>query len=211
MARNDKRTTDDSILVRSLVGLLGGELERLMIQRDLQRDEGAELLHSLLESETQFARARPLLERRGLSGTLVSLAITPGVNGPWSLAEIQQSPPLHLSPPLLAADDDILLAVTQDASSVFDAVHNGLGAGTVIGISRPIAIATGFRESVRQARLALAQARETGAGLLRYGDAETGLIMAPKSLAEARALVGCYLGPLMEYDRTHGGETCSRR
>jgi purine catabolism regulator len=36
---------------------------------------------------------------------------------------------------------------------------------------------------------------------LRYGEAETGLIMAPKSLEEARALVGRYLGPLIEHDR----------
>lgn len=204
MIRNGNRTADDSILVRSLVGLLGVELERLMINRDLQREEGAALMHSLLESETQFALARPLLDRRGLSGTLVSLAITPGTDASWSVEEIHQAPALHNYPPLLTNENGMLLAVSRDDQSSFNALCQSLGEGTVMGISRPITTATGFRESVRQARLALVQAKETGMTTLRYGDIETGLIMAPKSLAEARALVGRYLGPLMEHDRLQG-------
>lgn len=204
MVRTGKRTQDDAILVRSLVGLLGVELERLLIHRDQQREEGAALLRSLLDSETEFTLARPLLERRGLVGPLVSLAILPGCNGPWPAQEIHQSPALHRASPLLLNDTPLLLALSQDDSETFAALRGNLGAGTVIGISGPIAAATGFRESVRQARLALTQARETGAPLLRYAEAETGLIMAPKSLEEARALVGRYLGPLIEHDRSQG-------
>jgi len=55
--------------VRSLAGLLGVELERLMIQRDQQREEGASLLRSLNDSTTEFAFALPMLERHGLAGT----------------------------------------------------------------------------------------------------------------------------------------------
>ncbi|WP_449433568.1 PucR family transcriptional regulator [Pseudomonas putida] len=204
MARNTKRTPDDSILVRSLVGLLGVELERLMIHRDQQREEGAALLSSLLASETEFALARPMLERRGLSGTLVSLAIKPGSNGPWCSAQLHHAPALHRSSPLLLDDKGLLLAISRDDSETFQTLCASLGDGTLIGVSGPLAAATGFRESVRQARLALAQAEEAGAQVLRYGDAHTGLIMAPKSLAEARALVGRYLGALMEHDRSQG-------
>ncbi|CAD5109977.1 PucR family transcriptional regulator [Zestomonas carbonaria] len=204
MARKGERTLDDPILVRSLVGLLGVELERLMIHRDLQREEGAALLRSLLESETEFTLARPILEQRGLVGTLVSLAIKPGSNGPWGVDELHQAPALHQASPLLLSDKGLLLAISRDDNSVFDALRSNLGEGTVIGVSGPIAAATGFHESIRQARLALTQAQEVEAGVLRYGEAETGLIMAPKSLAEARALVGRYLGPLIEHDRTQG-------
>ncbi|MET3679568.1 MULTISPECIES: helix-turn-helix domain-containing protein [unclassified Pseudomonas] len=204
MARKGTRTQDDAILVRSLVGLLGVELERLMIHRDQQREEGAALLRSLLDSETEFSLARPMLERRGLVGTLVSLAIRPGSHGPWSSADIHQAPALHHSTPLLLDDKGLLLAISRDDAPILTALCHNLGEGTVIGISGPIAAATGFRESVRQARLALTQAEESGAQQLRYGEAETGLIMAPKSLAEARALVGRYLGPLIEHDRTQG-------
>ncbi len=204
IARKGERTLDDPILVRSLVGLLGVELERLMINRDQQRDEGARLLRSLLDNEAEFTLARPILEQRGLVGTLVSLAIKPGDDGPWGPAELHQAPALHQAPPLLLGDKGLLLAISVDDRNLFEALRSSLGAGTVIGISGPIATATGFNESVRQARLALTQAQDMDALMLRYGEVETGLIMAPKSLAEARALVGRYLGPLIEHDRTQG-------
>lgn len=198
------RKGNDATLVRSLVGLLGVELERLMIHRDQQREEGAALLRSLLGSETEFNLARPLLERRGLNGTLVSLAIKPATLGPWGVDEIHHAPALQDSTPLLFSDKGLLLAISRDDNALLDALRHNLGEGTVIGISGPIAAATGFRESVRQARLALSQAEELDTHQLRYGEAETGLIMAPKSLAEARALVGRYLGPLIEHDRLQG-------
>ncbi|MBJ9974127.1 PucR family transcriptional regulator ligand-binding domain-containing protein [Pseudomonas sp. S75] len=202
-ARMRQRTLDDPILVRSLVGLLGVELERLMIQRDQQREEGAALLRSLLDSETEFSLARPMLERRGITGTLVCLAISAGTGGGWPQDEIHHAPALHASTPLLLPDQDVLLALSRDDQCTLEFLQENLGAGSVIGVSGPIAAATGFRESLRQARLALTQAREIGKGILRYGEAETGLIMAPKSLPEARALVGRYLGPLIEHDRSH--------
>nr|WP_314532526.1 PucR family transcriptional regulator ligand-binding domain-containing protein [uncultured Pseudomonas sp.] len=204
MTRTGKRTQDDPILVRSLVGLLGVELERLMIHRDQQREEGSALLRSLLESETEFTIARPILERRGLQGTLVSIAISPGLNGPWSADEIHHAPALQRSNPLFLSDNGLLLALSRDDSNTFKALCDNLGEGTVIGVSGSVAAATGFRESIRQARLALTQAQELSTPVLRYGEAEKGLIMAPKSLAEARALVGHYLGALIEYDRTQG-------
>ncbi|ASJ73156.1 PucR family transcriptional regulator [Granulosicoccus antarcticus] len=204
ITRHEKRMQDDSILVRSLVGLLGVEIERLMIHRDLQRDEGAALLHSLLEGETEFTLARPILERRGLTSALVSLAIAPGNDGPWLPDEIHHAPALHASNPIFLSEKGLLLAIGRDDNSMFDFLCDNLGDGCVIGISGPIAVATGFRESVRQAKLALTQAREVDMKILRYGEAETGLIMAPKSLEEARALVGRYLGPLIEHDRTQG-------
>ncbi|CAM3773947.1 Transcriptional activator PmfR [Pseudomonas reidholzensis] len=204
MSRRKKRTVEDSILVRSLVGLLGVELERLMIQRDMQREEGATLLRSLLELETDASLVRPMLARRGLTGTLVSLAIKPDLSGPWHADDVHHAPSLQRTAPLLLADAGLLLAITDDDTALFEALCSSLGPGTKIGISGPIVTAAGFRESVRQARLSLTQALEIDSPMLRYGEAETGLIMAPKSLAEARALVGRYLGPLIEHDRTQG-------
>ena len=200
--REKQRAPEDPLVVRSLVGLLGVELERLMISRDNQREEGADLLRSLLNDDTDFAFVRPMLERRGLTGTLVCLAIRPAKGGAWSPSEVHQAPGLHERTPLLL-QDDVLLALSPDNQETLSALMQGLGDGTAMGISGPISVATGFRESVRQARLALVQALEREVDTLRYGEAETGLIMAPKSLAEARALVGRYLGPLIEHDRVH--------
>lgn len=204
IASSARRTFDDSILVRSLAGLLGVELERLAIQRDLQREEGAALLRSMIDSTTEFTFALPALERHGLTGTLVSLAILPGSDGAWSIDEIHHAPALHTATPLMVVDNGLLLAVSRDEPAIFEALRNNLGGRTVVGISGPIASATGLRESFRQSRLALTQAQELGKHTLHYGEAQTGLIMAPKTLPEARALVGRYLGPLIEHDRTHG-------
>ncbi|WP_175856850.1 PucR family transcriptional regulator [Burkholderia anthina] len=200
--RAGRTAPEDPLFVRSLVGLLGVELERLMITRDAQRDEGAALLRSLLENETDFAFVRPMLERRGLTGTFVCLSIRPGGAGHWTPGDVHHAPGLQDKTPLLLEDNG-LLALAPDRRDTIDALLRNLGDGTVIGVSGPIAVATGFRESVRQARLAMTQALELETDVLRYGDVDTGLIMAPKSLAEARALVGRYLGPLIEHDRLH--------
>lgn len=204
VARKHDRSVTDPLLVRSLVGLLGIELERMMISRDLQRDEGAALIRGLLDTETDFVLARPILEQRGLVGSLVSLLVKPSEHGPWTADELHHAPAFHRAGPLLLIEDGLLLAITQNEPSVFEALADNLGENTVIGISGPITAATGIRESFRQARLALAQAQDIGSKMLHYGEAETGLIMAPKSLAEARALVGRYLGPLIEHDRSQG-------
>ena len=204
VVRKHDRSVTDPLLVRSLVGLLGVELERMMISRDLQRDEGAALIRGLLDTETDFVLARPILEQRGLVGTLVSVVIKPSESGPWKATELHHAPAFHRAGPLLLIEDGLLLAITRDEPAVFDALFENLGANTVIGVSGPITAATGIRESFRQARLALTQAQEVESRVLRYGEAETGLIMAPKSLAEARALVGRYLGPLIEHDRSQG-------
>lgn len=200
--RARSHAAEDPLLIRSLVGLLSVELERLMITRDEQRDDGAALFRSLIENETDFAFARPILEKRGLSGTLICLSITPGAAGTWPREAIHHAPGLRENPPLLL-DGDALLALCPDRQEIIDALLLGLGAGTVIGASGPIATVTGLRESVRQARLAMTQAIELDARVLRYGDADANAMIAPKSLPEARALVARYLGRLIEHDRLH--------
>ncbi|WP_312935918.1 PucR family transcriptional regulator [Pseudomonas sp.] len=203
VSRHTRRSGDDAILVRSLIGLLAVEIERLMINRDQQREEGAALLHTLLDT-AELRLALPLLERRGLNGTLVSLAVRTDDQGPWQANELHHAPDFHRACPLMAVEQGLLIMICRDDPQVLDAIARNLGSATVLGISAPIAAATGVRESVRQARMALSQAEELARPHLRYGEAELGLIMAPKSLAEARALVGRYLGPLIDHDRQQG-------
>lgn len=201
ISRRPTRASGDSLLIRSLVGLLGVELERQMIHRDQQREEGATLLRSLLDSEIEPALTRPMLERRGLTGTLVALAIQSGSHSRRPPDDIHHAPAFHAVSPLLLSERQVLLAINRDDPSMLQALLDDLGAGARIGISGPITTATGYREAARQARLALTQAAELDVVTLRYGDADTGLIMAPKSMPEARALVARYLGPLIEHDR----------
>lgn len=197
------------MLVRSLVGLLGVELERSMIHRDAQRAEGEQLLGSLLESETAFAMARPTLERKGLGGALISLAVRAAPDGAWQVDQIHHAPAFYQDAPLFLVQGSLLLVLCRDDSAVVDALCSSLGVGTTVGVSAAVASGTGFRESARQARLALFQAQEAGLQILRYGEMEKGLVMAPKSLSEARALVARYLGPLIEHDRVQGAALLS--
>lgn len=201
-----KKVWGDPLLVRSLVGLLGIELERLAIARDEQREAGAQLLGNLIANQTELSSARPALERRGLNGTLVCLALQPGQRGAWQTANIHHAPGLQHPAPLLLVDGGLLLVLANDGPPLFEQLQAGLGAGTRIGISGPASAAAGIAESIRQARLALAQAQEQDLPMLRYGEIHSGVGMAPKSLAEARALLGHYLGALIEHDRSQDGE-----
>lgn len=204
MWRKDSMAVQDVLMIRSLVGLLGIELERMMIHRDTQREEGAGLLRNLLEEGTEFSFIRPILERRGLHGSLVCFAIKAAPGGRWSSAEIHHAPGLHSLTPLFLEEGDVLLGLAPDNNAILCAMIENLGPHTLVGVSGPITAAAGFSEAVRQARLALAQAKECNTPLRRYGEnAELGLVLTPRTLAEARALVGRYLGPILDYDRTN--------
>ena len=192
---------DDIFLIRALVGLLGVELERMMIERDHQRRDGESLLRDLIGGELEQGGVQKLLHRRSLDGTLVALAIEPVGGSDWSAADIHHAPELLDFSPLILRDD-LLLMVLPDREPLLRAVVSRLGPGSRAGVSGPITIAGGIPESIRQARLAHALARETGQQLQRYDTAEPALTLGPRTVAEARAVVARYLGPLIDYDRS---------
>ncbi|ORM72112.1 PucR family transcriptional regulator [Pantoea rwandensis] len=198
--RTDANSLKDPLLVRSLTGLLEIELERLMIERDQQRREGSALLDSLLRGETSLALISPILQQRGLYGTLVCLALEPAEQGDWNADNIHHAPGLK-GASLLIKHDERLLILCPDTPEIALAIRKGLGAKTVCGMSSPVNSATGLAESFRQARLACSQAKELHKSVLRYGEADTGLAVYPTSLSAARAIVDRYLSPLIEHDR----------
>lgn len=192
---------DDIFLIRALVGLLGVELERMMIERDHQRRDGEALLRDLIGGELELGGVQKLLHRRGLDGTLVALAIEPAGGSDWGAGDIHHAPELLDFSPLILPDD-LLLMVLPDREPLLRAVVARLGPGSRGGVSGPITVAGGIPESIRQARLAHALTRETGQQLQRYDTAEPALTLGPRTVAEARAVVARYLGPLIDYDRS---------
>lgn len=200
--RPDAQAFDDIFLIRALVGLLAVELERMMIDRDAARQEGEALLRDLIDGTLDLGSAQRLLHRRGLDGRLVTLAIKPAGDAVWNAGDIHHAPELlDLSPLIL--QQDLLLAVLPGRESVLRAVVSRLGCQTRAGVSGPITIAGGIPESVRQARLAYALAGDTGHNLQRYDAAEPSLTLGPRTVAEARAVVARYLGPLIDYDSSN--------
>lgn len=190
---------DDIFLIRALVGLLAVELERMMIERDHQRRDGEALLRDLIGGELELGGVQKLLHRRGLDGTLVAMAIELAGGSGWGAGEIHHTPELLDFSPLILPDD-LLLMVMPDRESLLRAVVSRLGPGSRAGVSGPITVAGGIPESIRQARLAHALARETGQQLQRYDTTQPALTLGPRTVAEARAVVARYLGPLIDYD-----------
>lgn len=200
--RPDARAFDDLFLIRALVGLLAVELERMMIERDGQRREGEALLRDLIDGTLDLGGVQRLLQRRGLGGGLVAVAIEPGGEAIWDAEDIHHAPELLECAPLILRDD-LLLAVLPDSESILQSVVSRLGAKTRAGVSGPITVAGGMQESVKQARLAYALARETGQSMQRYDAAGPSVTLGPRTVAEARAVVARYLGPLIDYDRSN--------
>lgn len=199
IGRPDARTFDDIFLIRALVGLLAVELERMMIERDGQRRDGESLLRDLIGGAFDLSSVRGLLARRGLDGTLVALAIEPVGESHWNAGDIHHAPELLGCSPLIL-QDDLLLMVLPDSEATLHAVVSRLGRDSRAGVSAPITVAGGLAESIRQARLAQALAREAGLRLHRHDAAEPSLTLGPRTVAEARALVARYLGPLIDHD-----------
>lgn len=194
--------SDDLFLTRAVVGLLAVEIERLMIDRDAQRRDGEPLLRDLMSGAIDLGASRPLLQRRGLDGTIVTLAVLPAGRSRWTADDVHQIPELNDVTPLFL-NEDVLLAVIPDRAPILEALLARLGNETRIGVSGPITVAGGFPESVRQARLALSLTRETDTRLQRYDATDAVLTLGPKTVAEARAVVARYLGPLIDYDRSN--------
>ena len=188
-------------LLHYLAGLLGVEEERWMIERDSRRAEGEALLHDLLVGATDFGAVRSILEQRGLRGPLVSLALAPEGRAGWGSEALHHAPEFRDIFPLIGAADQ-LIVILPDREDMIRATGNLVGAETRAGVGGPVTAVNGIGESVRQACLALAQARDAGLSLVRYGVTETASTLTPRSLAEARGIVDRYLGPLIDYDRT---------
>lgn len=200
--RPDAQAFDDIFLIRALVGLLSVELERMMIERDGQRRDGESLLRDLIAGTLDLGGAQRLLLRRELNGTLVALAVEPKGEAAWSAADIHHAPELLGFSPLFL-QDDLLLAVLPDNESILRAIISRLGSETRAGVSGPITVAGGIPESIKQARLAHALALESGKSLQRYDAADPALTLGPRTVAEARALIARYLGPLIDYDNSN--------
>lgn len=129
------------------------------------------------------------------------MAIEPDGESLWNAEDIHNAPELLALSPLILRED-LLLMVLPDNEALLQAVTSRLGRASCAGVSGPITVAGGIPESVRQARLAHALARETGQVLQRNGASNSLLTLGPRTVAEARAVVARDLGPLIDYDRS---------
>jgi PucR family transcriptional regulator, purine catabolism regulatory protein len=160
-------------------------------QRETLRREGAETLAELLQDVLDPAVARRRLQRLAIQGDNVLLILR-------DVADDALLPALDEQPYLLLqrGDEHYLLGSRLLGEAVARLP------GVVVGVSRPFQPGESLRIAQREARSALAKARQTGRALVAYGDdpTERWLTEDPAVLA---ALVEQVLGPVLAYDAQH--------
>lgn len=202
VSNNYSKVFDSLVLSQILAGLLSVELERVIVERDILRKDGEQLFQDLFNGEIEYSAAKIMLERRGLFGRLVTIAIALTDKTESKYTDLHHMPLFSRLSPLIFKDAKKILMVIPDDTHLLEMLINQLGSSTKIGVSSPISVATGFKESISQANLMLIRLHEspTQVGYYRYLDTEFAL--GPKTLAEARSLVDYYFGALIAHERS---------
>lgn len=192
--------TPDLSVLRHMAAVLALEIEKESAEREKRRRLGAELLAGLMDGRLSAeVLAQPLAER-GLDEeprVLAACAIEDGKAGHSDL---------HLRledrgvPHLLLRRAPLLFALLPAGDQVPELFRREVGPGALVGLSAPLGRLTRVPEARREARWAL----EDGGpgGLSRYGEAAS--FFSPRDLGEAERAARHFLGPLMDYDATHG-------
>jgi len=192
----------DTLLTYYVAAIMALELEQQAKVLDELRAQGSSALGELLEGGIEFHVLAPLLRKRNLTGKMVLVCFEPGMEGPYSPANIHLARELRDSCVLITEEAGKLIALVPEDSGVASSMARLLGKGTRAGVSACLSTAVNAQEAKRQAFLALHDSSELGVGLSRYGDdtAESGYF--PRSVAESRAVVDRILGRLIEHDRS---------
>ena len=202
--RSDRRTFDASLLHHAATAV-AVVLAHQALRDDAAVQEGASLLGQLLDATIGAAAAETGLLRHGLSLTSCRLVAGRGelVTAPRRVANaLHHAGVAHT----LVQRGDVswaLLGGAGAASVGVGVLLDHLPAGAAVGISAPVETAVRVPEAAREALFASGVAPQRG-GVATYG--EVGHLPVVRDEAEARAVVGGILGPVLEYDRRHGAE-----
>ena len=197
---HDEKALIDPLLAHYLNGLIGIEMERQMIECDHQRQEGEKLFKDILSGDVDYLATKAILMRRNLENPLVNLAIEVENSTKWTIGDIHYHPIFRNSFPLILAGQPDLINL-PDNEDLIGAVVEAFGPATKIGVSQPVTPATGFVESIRQAKIALSQAKENSCNIIRYGSEGQIVSLLPKTVSETRDFVEHFLGKLIDYDK----------
>ncbi len=202
VSNNQSKNFDSMMLSHTLSGLLSIELERFIVERDTLRLDGEQLFQDLLNGEIEYAAARMILERRGLHGKLVTVALSCTPENTQKYESAHHITQLQALSPLFFKNDRHILIILPKDPELLEHIVKYFGVETRIGVSSTITLTIGFKESVFQASLMLSRAIEGDVKVAYYRYLDTELSLGPKTLAEARSLVDYYFGALIEYEKT---------
>lgn len=178
------------------------------VQLDQARKQGQPILLHLIRGDIEVGTIAPLLERFGTAGEVqvVALDITdPDVDRDEYFSQIHLIPGLRDEPQMICELDDVLYLALQYPISKELLSRLGTRESLVAGLSRPVSASNRYPEAAEQALLALKHAQPEGAGFLKFDDyVKHTLGVFDREATQQQ--IHSTLGPLIEYDSTHGTE-----
>jgi purine catabolism regulator len=205
VAAVDRTSINDRPMLQHIGGLVALELEHSAVQQDRLRASGEDLFAGLLDESITLSAVWPELKHRGMVDAVVVACWSTPDGSPLNHTAIHRQVCLQNYAPLLMSRGSMLVGLVPHEVSVLEQVATKLAPGCAVGVSTQLAVNSNVAEALRQAQLAVARAHERGSKVAGYGE-EEGWDFLPSSIEDVRRLVRSTLGPLIEHDRTTGGD-----
>src|SRR5215212_9840582 len=107
-------------------------------------------------------------------------------------------------PHLLLRRAPVLTALLPDTPEALQAFREEVGPAFPTGLSDPIGGVSRVPDACREAQWALQGAKAAAKPVARYGEGSAHSPFMPRSLSESQRVVEHVLGPVIDYDATHG-------
>jgi len=195
-------------VVQHIATVASLQLTMLRHERETLRREGAETLAELLAGVLDPATAQRRLQRAGISPRrMLTLAVLRGRTDESDESDLLRRLDEADIPHLLLRQQDELFVLVPAGS----AAHEALDAETshYVGSSRPFRPGESLEIPRREARWAVARARDSGRSHLAYGENDGAGRWLPEDIHALDALVNRVLGAAIVYDLEHKADLVS--
>ncbi len=194
----------DLSVLRHITTVAALEVEKLTADYERKRRLGAELLAGLIDSRITADSATHLLAERGLAEEPRVLAACSGDGGAGEHSDLHLRLEDRGVPHLLLRRAPVLTALLPDTPEAVEAFREEIDSAFPTGLSDPIGSVSRVPDAYREAQWALQGAKAAGKPVARYGEDSAHSPFMPRSLSESQRAVEHILGPILEYDATHG-------
>jgi purine catabolism regulator len=194
----------DLSVLRHITTVAALEVQKLTADYERRRRLGAELLAGLIDSRMTADSATHLLAERGLAEEPRVLAACSGDGGAGELSDLHLRLEDRGIPHLLLRRTPVLTALLPDTPEVVEAFREEIDPAFPTGLSDPVGSVSRVPDAYREAQWALQDAKATGKPVARYGEDSPHSPFMPRSLSESQRAVEHVLGPIIDYDATHG-------
>jgi purine catabolism regulator len=197
------RAPDLSVL-RHITTVAALEVEKLTADYERRRRLGAELLAGLIDSRIAADSAAHLLAERGLAEEPRVLAACSGDGTAGEHSDLHLRLEDRGVPHLLLRRASVLTALLPDTPEAVGAFREEIDPAFPTGLSESIGSVSRVPDANREAQWALQGAKATQKPVARYGEGSAHSPFMPRSLSESQRAVEHVLGPIIDYDATHG-------